>query len=358
MDFCAGDGVSSAHPKVNVLHQQQHHHQPAWPQFQHQHQQHQQHQHQHQSPLHQQQSPFQQLLGNRAAAPSALTLTPVSSWRTADPQSSISTQSSQSWQSSSASNPSESLPSPASSLMSLVVPQFVQSAAETRPVQPADSPETPKRRRGRPRLSETGQRASAALTAAKAAKKTKRQRASTTSASEDDDSSGKVGDGGSGGGGGSDDDDKRNRVRARNREAAHKCRQKTQKGINQLQTQEAVMGGLNKSLKSEAEMLRGEILLLKHMVLQHSGCGCSFIEEYIAGAAQNLVQSGARIAASPPRGGNAETDGQHSLAGGDECYIDQRAYDTHSKADMYLTGFESGFFDFDSTPYHSTGIQL
>ncbi|EFQ28174.1 bZIP transcription factor, partial [Colletotrichum graminicola M1.001] len=325
--------------------QQQHHHQAAWPPFE-----------QQQSPFEQHQSPFQQLLGHRAAAPSALTLTPVFSWRTADPQSSISTRSSQSWQGSSSGNPSESLSSPTSSMLSLVAPQFVQSAGETRPVQPVDSPETPKRRRGRPRLSETSQRARTAQTPARTAKKTKRQRASTTSASEDDDSSSKVGDGG-GGGGGSDDDDKRNRVRARNREAAHKCRQKTQKGISQLQTQEAVMGGINKSLKSEVEMLREEILLLKHMALQHSGCGCSFIEEYIAGAAQNLVQSGARISATP-RGGNAETDGQHSMAGGDECYIDRRAYDTHSKAEMYLTGFESGFFDFESTPYHAAGIQL
>ncbi|KAK1953636.1 hypothetical protein LY78DRAFT_675105 [Colletotrichum sublineola] len=215
-----------------------------------------------------------------------------------------------------------------------------------------ESPETSKRRRGRPRLSETGQRARAAPTPAKAGSKTKRRRPSTTSASDDDDSSSYVG-----GGGGDDDDDKKNRVRARNREAAHKCRQKTQKGISQLQTQEAVMGGINKSLKSEAEMLRGEILLLKHMVLQHSGCGCSFIEEYIAGAAQNLVQSGARIATTPG-GGHTETDGQHSMAGGDDCYIDRSGYDTHSKADMYLNGFESGLFDFDSTPYHVTGIQL
>ncbi|KAK2046018.1 hypothetical protein LZ31DRAFT_225493 [Colletotrichum somersetense] len=337
MDFSAEDGVSSTHPsftETNALHQQQqqHHHQSVW------------------SPFQQQQSPFQQLLGNRAAAPSALTLTPTSPWPTADPQSSISTQSSHSWQGSSSTNRSESLLSPTCPLLSLVAPQFVQSIGETRPFQPTDSPETPKRRRGRPRLSETSQRARAAPTPAK---KTKRQRSSSTWASEDDDSSSKVG------GGSDDDDEKRNRVRARNREAAHKCRQKTQKGISQLQTQEAVMGGINKSLKSEAEMLRGEILLLKHMVLQHSGCGCSFIEEYIAGAAQSLVQSGARISASP-RGGNAEADGQHpTMAGSDDCYIDRRTYDlSSSKADMYLTGFESGFFDFDTTPYHATGIQL
>ncbi|KAK2052641.1 hypothetical protein LY76DRAFT_609725 [Colletotrichum caudatum] len=343
MDFSAGDGVSSTHPKASGIRQQQHqhhHHQPVW------------------SPFQQQQSPFQQLLGNRAAAPSALTLTPTAPWPTADPQSSISTQSSHSWQDPSSANTSEPLSSPTSSLLSLVAPQFIQSVGETRPFQPTDSPEAPKRRRGRPRLSETSQRAKAAPTpAAKAPRKTKRQRSSSASASEDDDddSSSKVG----GGGGSDDDDEKRNRVRARNREAAHKCRQKTQKGISQLQTQEAVMGGINRSLKSEAEMLRGEILLLKHMVLQHSGCGCSFIEGYIAGAAQSLVQSGARISASP-RGGNAEADFQHAMAGGgDECYVDRRAYDPHGgKADMCLTGFESGFFDFDTTPYHAAGIQL
>ncbi|KAK2019171.1 hypothetical protein LZ32DRAFT_222824 [Colletotrichum eremochloae] len=345
MDFSVDDGLSATHPnfgKANApqqqqrqqQQQQQQHHQPAWPPFQ------------------QQQSPFQQLLGNRGAGPSALTLTPVSPWCTADPQSSVSTHSSHSWQGSSCGNPSESLSSPTSSLLSLVGPPFTQPSGDTRLIQPeVESPETSKRRRGRPRLSEAGQRARAAPTPAKAGSKTKRRRPSTTSASDDDDSSSYVG------GGGDEDDDKKNRVRARNREAAHKCRQKTQKGISQLQTQEAVMGGINKSLKSEAEMLRGEILLLKHMVLQHSGCGCSFIEEYIAGAAQNLVQSGARIATTPG-GGHTETDGQHSMAGGDDCYIDRGGYDTHSKADMYLNGFESGLFDFDSTPYHVTGIQL
>ncbi|KAM0334987.1 hypothetical protein ACHAQA_000021 [Verticillium albo-atrum] len=84
--------------------------------------------------------------------------------------------------------------------------------------------------------------------------------------------------------------EKRTRLRARNREAAHKCRVRKQRGIEDLQTQEAAIGAVNQSLKDQYAELRHEVLLLKDMVLQHGGCGCSFIETYIEDAAASLSQ--------------------------------------------------------------------
>ncbi|EGY20887.1 uncharacterized protein VDAG_02411 [Verticillium dahliae VdLs.17] len=84
--------------------------------------------------------------------------------------------------------------------------------------------------------------------------------------------------------------EKKTRLRARNREAAHKCRIRKQRGIQDLQTQEAAIGAVNQSLKDQYAELRDEILLLKNMVLQHGGCGCSFIESYLENAAASLTQ--------------------------------------------------------------------
>ncbi|EEY22849.1 predicted protein [Verticillium alfalfae VaMs.102] len=84
--------------------------------------------------------------------------------------------------------------------------------------------------------------------------------------------------------------EKKTRLRARNREAAHKCRVRKQRGIEDLQTQEAAIGAVNQNLKNQYAELRSEVILLKDMVLQHSGCGCSFIESYIEDAAATLSQ--------------------------------------------------------------------
>lgn len=84
--------------------------------------------------------------------------------------------------------------------------------------------------------------------------------------------------------------EKKTRLRARNREAAHKCRVRKQRGIEDLQTQEAAIGAVNQNLKNQYAELRSEVILLKDLVLQHSGCGCSFIESYIEDAAATLSQ--------------------------------------------------------------------
>ncbi|KAK1974379.1 hypothetical protein LZ30DRAFT_740632 [Colletotrichum cereale] len=294
MDFSAG-GVGAIHQ--NSLQHQHQHDQPAWLQ-------------QHLS--------LQQPSGNNVAlfvSPSALTsapAAPAAPWLTADRQSSTSTQNTKSWQDSPSGNLVESLSSPGSSVSSPVGPHTCNPAKKPQAVQPVDSTEARNRRRGRPRLSGPSQRAGAASTAAKTTKKSKQKCASTASTSGLDDLSSHL----SGG------DSKRNKIRARNREAAYKCRQKKQKGIEKLQTQEAIIKDINKSLNTEAAMLRDEILILKHMVLQHGGCGCSFIEDYISGAAQNLVQSGTMTDAITD-GGNTQTSSQPCMTGAnDEGYID------------------------------------
>ncbi|KZL64130.1 bZIP transcription factor [Colletotrichum tofieldiae] len=290
MDFSAG-GVPAIHQ--NNLQQQHQRDQPAWL-LQH--------------------LPLQQPSGNNVVlfvTPSAWASAPAAPWLTADRQSSTSTQNSQSWQDSPSGNLVESLSSPETSMSSPVDPHARYPAKKSQAVQPVDSTEARNRRRGRPRLSETSQRAGAASTAAKTTKKSKQKCASTASTSGLDDLSSHSG-----------GDGKRNKIRARNRKAAYKCRQKRQKGIKKLQTQEAIIKDINKSLNAEAAMLRDEILMLKHMVLQHSGCRCSFIEDYISGAAQNIVQSGTMTDALTD-GGNTHISSQPCMAGAnDEGYID------------------------------------
>ncbi|GKT91488.1 BZIP transcription factor [Colletotrichum tofieldiae] len=243
---------------------------------------------------------------------------------TADWESSISTESSQPWHESSFNNLAEPQSSPGSS-MSPVDPDVLSPAKETQPVQSINPTESPKRRRGRPRLSST-----------KTTKKNKQQYVSSASASGVDDLSSHSG-----------SDNKKNKTRARNREAAHRCRQKSQRNIEKLQTQESIISDINKSLTAEATMLRGEVLMLKHMILQHSGCGCSSIEDYISSAAQNLVQSGSMTAAVTD-GRNTQIGCQNCTTGDDqEGYMDWQLFNADNEADAPLVGPWSVFSDFD-----------
>lgn len=82
---------------------------------------------------------------------------------------------------------------------------------------------------------------------------------------------------------------KQERLRSRNRQAAQKCRQRKQQGIDKLQADEATVEAVHKALAEEASSLRGEVLVLKSMLLQHAGCGVPFIERYIEGAASDII---------------------------------------------------------------------
>ncbi|OBR03212.1 BZIP transcription factor [Colletotrichum higginsianum IMI 349063] len=325
-------------------------------------------------------------------------------------QSSTPTQSSSGWQDSPMSNAAaDSLSSPASSVISPHSTSFVVQPTppidprvlgglpkETIVVQPKEltavaEEEAPKRRRGRPRLSEavtaqttraaspkTKATATTTTTAttmttttttaktnmAKSRKNNAPRRTSTASAASG--TAGETADERPGAGAGAND--KKNRIRARNREAAYKCRKKKQKGIAELQTQEAMIENVNRTLNSEAAMLRSEILMLKNMVLQHGGCGCSFIEEYISGAAQNLVQSSMAAAASGGGGHSNSGNGggmqqihdQNCTNRGDdgEGYnVDWKGFDIDSKAGIRSLGSESGFSGFDDAASHSARAQ-
>lgn len=230
-------------------------------------------------------------------------------------------------------------------------PLIISSVQKTEADHPAATNESPKRRRGRPRLSEDkprATRAAAASTTSKTQKKKTSRRTSTASISGTD------GFGDEGGG----TDDKKNRIRARNREAAYKCRQKKQKGIEELQTQEAMVERMNKTLNSEAAMLRGEILMLKNMVLQHGGCGCSYIEEYISGAAQNLVQSSMAANASAPASDldlNAQSVAMN--AANANTYVDWKTFDMDGGHVMPALGSESNFSGFDDVSSTGMGAQ-
>lgn len=85
---------------------------------------------------------------------------------------------------------------------------------------------------------------------------------------------------------------RKSQLRLRNREAAQKCRKRKQRGIEELQNKEVAVEALHDSLMTEASQLQQEVLVLKNMVLDHGGCACSFIEDYIQGAASNLAQQG------------------------------------------------------------------
>ncbi|KAK1523779.1 bZIP transcription factor [Colletotrichum costaricense] len=251
-----------------------------------------------------------------------------------------------SWQNSPASNQAEGLASPISSVISPhnntnppklppIDPLVFDSASETKPSLPIEAIESPKRRRGRPRISEDdGLDVVAPKTGAEARQKGSTRRASNTS------TSGAIGTGDKRSGA----EAKKNKIRARNREAAYKCRKKKQKGVEELQTQEAMAENINKNLNDEAALLRGEILMLKTMVLQHGSCGCSFIEEYISGAAQNLVSSSMAGGASAPAsgGGGMQMDNLPCPNGTNEgeSYVDWKMFDVDAEQGVPSMGAE------------------
>ncbi|KZL67542.1 bZIP transcription factor [Colletotrichum tofieldiae] len=275
------------------------------------------------------QQQYRHLEENSAAfVPPSVTADPL---LTADWESSISTESSQPWHESSFNNLAEYQSSPGSS-MSPVDPDVLNPTKETQPVQSTNPTEPPKRRRGRPRLSST-----------KTTKKSKKQYVSSTSAGGVDDLRSH-----------SESDNKKNKIRARNREAAHKCRQKAQRNIEKLKTQESIISDIHKSLTAEAKMLRGEVLVLKHMILQHSGCGCSSIEDYISSAAQNLVQSGNMTAAMSD--GRIPRIGSQNCTTGDnqEGYMDWQLFYGDNESDVPSVGSWSVFSGFDDAASGTT----
>ncbi|KAL6857560.1 transcription factor [Amphichorda felina] len=97
----------------------------------------------------------------------------------------------------------------------------------------------------------------------------------------------------------SDNSDAKSRLRARNRKAAAKFRVRKKHSVERLQDHEASMREINRTLADEASQLREETLQLKSMVLEHAGCGCSRIDDYIQHAATTLTREAPACFGSP-----------------------------------------------------------
>ena len=52
-------------------------------------------------------------------------------------------------------------------------------------------------------------------------------------------------------------------------------------------------------LVTQMSSLRAEVFQLKSAILQHGGCDCMLMREYIAGAAEQIVQPGAQVCHFP-----------------------------------------------------------
>ncbi|KAK2035876.1 hypothetical protein LZ31DRAFT_485416 [Colletotrichum somersetense] len=240
-----------------------------------------------------------------SVAPSTLALVPETHSLGPDRQFQPSTPSSLECQDSSARNATDSSCSTPSSILSptsssilplaplIINPLIRRSVKETEVLQAEEAIEAPKRSRGRPVPIDYAPRA----TSVAPSTKTKIQGRNTSRCTSTALANGIDGQG----------DEKhspnykKDCIRSRNRKAAYKCRQKKQRRVRELQNQEAITENINKNFCNEAAQLQCEIPMLKNMVLQHGGCGCSFIDEYISRAAQSLVQH--RIAPlAPPLG--------------------------------------------------------
>lgn len=79
--------------------------------------------------------------------------------------------------------------------------------------------------------------------------------------------------------------------RARNREAANRCRAKSKVAVAELEATERAMGAEHQALTLTARSLRDEVLDLKNQLLMHGNCGDELIQQYLTNSAR-LVGSG------------------------------------------------------------------
>lgn len=79
--------------------------------------------------------------------------------------------------------------------------------------------------------------------------------------------------------------------RARNREAANRCRAKSKVAAAELEATERAMGAEHDALTRTARSLREEVLSLKNQLLMHGNCDDGLIQQYLANSAR-LVGSG------------------------------------------------------------------
>lgn len=87
--------------------------------------------------------------------------------------------------------------------------------------------------------------------------------------------------------------DPRPTQRARNREAANKCRAKTKLAVVDLESTEAAMSAENRELSATARGLRDEVLRLKNELLSHANCDDDLIQRYLTNQARMVGGGGA-----------------------------------------------------------------
>lgn len=80
--------------------------------------------------------------------------------------------------------------------------------------------------------------------------------------------------------------------RARNREAANKCRAKTKLAVADLEETERAMSTEHRELSATARGLRDEVLQLKNVLLAHGNCDDSLIQQYLTNQARMVGGGG------------------------------------------------------------------
>ncbi|KAJ9412544.1 hypothetical protein QL093DRAFT_2570607 [Fusarium oxysporum] len=90
--------------------------------------------------------------------------------------------------------------------------------------------------------------------------------------------------------GGKDLKDYGRRVKQRSRIASNKFRAKQQEDAKKLRTNEEDLEQANHDLCNCASDLRHQIYQLKIRLLQHTGCDCHLIQDYIANEARRYIQ--------------------------------------------------------------------
>jgi hypothetical protein len=80
------------------------------------------------------------------------------------------------------------------------------------------------------------------------------------------------------------------KLRERNSRAANKVRSKKREVEKNLETAEKDMEQMNRELTAHAKELTHQVHSLKMQLLQHVGCDCVLIQEYIASEANRYIQ--------------------------------------------------------------------
>ena len=86
----------------------------------------------------------------------------------------------------------------------------------------------------------------------------------------------------------------------KNRIAAHKCRQKKKKWVEDLEMQASELTAVQAHLRSHVAMLREQVLLLKNELLSHANCGCRRIDAYVNRTATQISLSSCMAALELP----------------------------------------------------------